>query len=110
MSDLASIAAGNLSVDNAEDDDGEIVMEDIESLEFDDDDAVVVALSSPASPAASPAPQSPSVHHARDQDGEFGSDYESDDFVGRSPAKKANTGDVRAGGRGGRKFGATTTR
>ena len=112
----ASVAAGILGDDNDDDDDGdvaeevededeEVVMDAGQPIEFDEDDAVM------ARPAPSPvAPQSPSPRHPDDDaDGGYGTDYDSDDFVGRSPVKKPKTDGVRAAG-GGRTKGATTTR
>ena len=112
----ASVAAGILGDDNDDDDDDdvaeevkeedkEVFMSTGQPIDFDEDDALM------ARTAPSPvAQQSSSPRHLDgDVDGEYGTDYDSDDFSGRSPVKKPKTDGVRAAG-GGRTTGATTTR
>ena len=104
----ASVMAGILADDDDvaegdEEDDEVVVLEAGQLFEFDEEDAVVER------PAPSPV-QSPSpVHPADDAGGGYGTGYDSDDFVGRSPVKKLKTDGARAAG-GGRAKGATTTK
>ena len=84
-------------------DDEAVDLEAGQLFEFDEDDAV---MERPApSPVQSPSP----VHPPDDAGGEYGTGYDNDDFVGRSPVKKLKTDGARAAG-GGRAKGATSTK
>jgi len=106
----ASVTADILADDDDdaeedEEDDEAVLLDAGQIFEFDEDDAVVER--SAPSPVA---PQSPSpVHPAHDAGGGYGTGYDSDDFVGRSPVKKLKTDGARAAGAG-RTKGATTTK